>query len=467
MEKFDPSELVAPLEEEIEPIKITEDKVIIAGIEIHRNKERSELVPNAENFKDFILDKFSFDMLKRIAKAIALDQPILIEGEAATGKSYTVEYLAHLANMPVYRMSMNGQTDVTDLIGKWVPRTDTLRKRMEDLLKNPEKAKNHDVRKLIEAKIRIKPVSTDEIAPEKEKEMVGLTREEMEMIALKEGIDVPEGEWTWQDGDIPRQMESGAWSVLDEVNTSEPQVLVRLNRPMERGGDLVLHEDGSRKVTRHKNFRLVATVNPPGGRYKGRVPLSAEWISRWNYQNVGSLPSETRAERMMAAEGVPLEEEMTVDVALFEPESELKPEEKLSDYYEADWIKDLFLKYAIFADSVQKLIVKREIAKDQKQTFDFDQRDDQRFREYLRKFRRSGDMKGVIQEALEYIFMNKLTKAEDRKKVQDAADLNKVDEPKEKIPTGDKAMEKRLRAMKAGLLGVGMAEDHEDAMLGK
>ena len=60
-----------------------------------------------------------------------------------------------------------------------------------------------------------------------------------------------------------------------------------------------MSEDGSKIVPRHKDFRLFATVNPPGGRYKGRIPLSAEWISRWNYQNVGELPKEIRALRLM------------------------------------------------------------------------------------------------------------------------------------------------------------------------
>ncbi len=83
------------------------------------------------------------------------------------------------------------------MIGKWVPRTETLRKKLEDLLKNPEKCKSAEARALIEAKTRIKPAKGEEIAPEKEQPMIGLTKEEMETIALREGIEVPEGEWTW------------------------------------------------------------------------------------------------------------------------------------------------------------------------------------------------------------------------------------------------------------------------------
>lgn len=119
----------APVEEApTKPIEVGIDRVNILGVDLARNKERKERVPRADKFRDFSADKFSLDLLQSIGKSVVLDQPLLLEGEAAVGKSYTIEYLAHLCQREVYRMSLNGQTDVTDLIGKWVPRTETLRK---------------------------------------------------------------------------------------------------------------------------------------------------------------------------------------------------------------------------------------------------------------------------------------------------------------------------------------------------
>jgi len=455
-----PEKFEAPIEEKPKkPIEITKEKVSILGVEIPRNPERGPRVPSAEKFKDFSADKFSLDLLQRIAKSVALDQPLLIEGEAAIGKSYTVEYLAHLTNHEVYRMSLNGQTDVTDLIGKWVPRTETLRKKLEDLLKNPEKCKSAEARQLIEEHTRLKPAKEEEIAPEKEKPMIGLTREEMETVALLEGIEVPEGDWVWQDGDIPKQMINGAWSVLDEVNTCEPQILVRLNALLERGGQLVLHEDGSRIVPRHKNFRLFATTNPPGGRYKGRVPLSAEWISRWNYQNIGDLPKEIRALRLMIAEGVVPPEIKPEELPFISPEK-ISEEKTLVDFYGQEWVQDLFTKYAEFATKAREMVEKGEIAKNQTQIFDFDQRDDVRFREYLRCFREPGNMKKVIQEALEYCFYNKLKNPKDRQKLKDVAEkLIQVQEPKEILPKREEELKKQLTRVKAELAALGLTNE--------
>lgn len=464
------AEFEAPIEEKkLKPIEVSAEQVNVLGVEIPRNKERGPRVPNADNFKKFSEDKFSLDLLQRIAKSEALDQPLLLEGEAAVGKSYTIEYLAHLANREVYRMSLNGQTDTTDLIGKWVPRTEgaatLIWNKIQHLDLKPESLAILRKKKTIE----VAPGEVETLGPKATKVKISeeeeitlkqnfafLTKEEMGQIARLEGVEVPEGEWVWQDGDIPKQMANGAWSVLDEVNTCEPQILVRLNALLERGGRLVLHEDGSRIVPRHENFRLFATVNPPGGRYKGRVPLSAEWISRWNYQNIGDLPKEVRALRLMTAEGVVPPEIKPEELKFLTPER--VPEERtLADYYGQKWVKDLFTKYAEFAVKAREMVEKSEIAKEQHQIFDFDQRDDGRFREYLRRFREAGKMTEVIKDALEYCFYNKIKDPKDRKKLKDVAErLIQVQEPKEILPKGEEEMRKKLQTAKAELAGMGI-----------
>jgi midasin len=284
----------APIEKKRRPIEIKKDKVIVMGVELPRNPEPGPRTPPAEKFKDFVEDEFSLKLLQIIAKSVYLGQPLLLEGEAAIGKSSAIEYLAYLTNNEVYRMSLNGQTDTTDLIGKWVPRSENWRQKIEELYRHPEKCKNPEARRMLES-IKVQPSEKEEIAPERAEAKVGLTKEEMQRIAELEGIPISEADWVWQDGELPRQIENGAWTVLDEVNTCEPQILVRLNALLEKGGQLVLHENGD-KIPKpkdpNKKPMLFATCNPPGGRYRGRIPLSAEWISRWNYQNVGELPLE-------------------------------------------------------------------------------------------------------------------------------------------------------------------------------
>ncbi|PIZ90145.1 hypothetical protein COX87_02065, partial [bacterium (Candidatus Moisslbacteria) CG_4_10_14_0_2_um_filter_36_61] len=228
-----PQRFGAPIEEEkIKSIEIKKDKVVVMGVEIPRNPEPGPRTPRQEKFKDFIEDEFSLDLLQKVAKGVYLDTPTMLEGEAAVGKSFTIEYLAFLANQEVYRMSLNGQTDTTDLIGKWVPRSEGPRKKIQPLLDNPKKCITEEAKAIIESKMIKAAAEAKKEAAEEGREMpvyFGFSREEMEEICRLEKIDVPESDWVWQDGELPRQIESGAWTVLDEVNTCEPQILVRLN----------------------------------------------------------------------------------------------------------------------------------------------------------------------------------------------------------------------------------------------
>ena len=248
---LNPEEFNAPLEIDrpFEPIRVEKDRVIVMGVEIPRNAEPGIRTPNPKKFIDFQEDEASLPILQTIAKAVVLDEPLLLEGEAASGKSSSIEYLAMLTNQEVYRMSLNGQTDTTDLIGKWVPNNELWRKQVENILSHPEKSINPWTKEIIEAqRIKTTQESQEVAALQGNTAPVyfGFSKEEMMQIAHGEGIKIDESAWVWQDGELPRQIIDGAWTVLDEVNTCEPQILVRLNSILEKGGTLILHEDGSR-----------------------------------------------------------------------------------------------------------------------------------------------------------------------------------------------------------------------------
>jgi MoxR-like ATPase len=458
----------APIEEKRRPIEIKKDRVIVMGIELPRNPEPGPRTPPAEKFKDFVEDEFSLKLLQIIAKSVYLGQPLLLEGEAATGKSYTIEYLAYLTNNEVYRMSLNGQTDTTDLIGKWVPRSENWRQKIEELYKHPEKCKNPEARRMLES-IKVQPSEKEEIAPERAEAKVGLTKEEMQRIAELEGIPISEADWVWQDGELPRQIENGAWTVLDEVNTCEPQILVRLNALLEKGGQLVLHENGD-KIPKpkdpNKKPMLFATCNPPGGRYRGRIPLSAEWISRWNYQNVGELPLETAIFRAKKKAGVKVEVPEERIRAMFVSPEPIEEDLTLADVFGEEWVSDFCEKFITAFYKLREMLNKGEIGLRQEQKFDYDQRDWDRFLEYVRKFREPGNMKKVIEDAVEYCILGKIKDPTEREKVKDIVlRLIKVSEPRVQIPKEKKAQERLLERLKAEILDLGIPPKHEEIIM--
>jgi MoxR-like ATPase len=458
----------APIEKKRRPIEIKKDKVIVMGVELPRNPEPGPRTPPAEKFKDFVEDEFSLKLLQIIAKSVYLGQPLLLEGEAAIGKSYTIEYLAYLTNNEVYRMSLNGQTDTTDLIGKWVPRSENWRQKIEELYKHPEKCKNPEARRMLES-IKVQPSEKEEIAPERAEAKVGLTKEEMQRIAELEGIPISEADWVWQDGELPRQIENGAWTVLDEVNTCEPQILVRLNALLEKGGQLVLHENGD-KIPKpkdpNKKPMLFATCNPPGGRYRGRIPLSAEWISRWNYQNVGELPLETAIFRAKKKAGVKVEVLEERIRAMFVSPEPIEEDLTLADVFGEEWVSDFCEKFITAFYKLREMLNKGEIGLRQEQKFDYDQRDWDRFLEYVRKFREPGNMKKVIEDAVEYCILGKIKDPTEREKVKDIVlRLIKVSEPRVQIPKEKKAQERLLERLKAEILDLGIPPKHEEIIM--
>lgn len=60
-------------------------------------------------------------MLERIGVAIMNQEPVLIVGETGTGKTSTVQYLAHHTGHKLCVINMNQQSDSTDLLGGFKP----------------------------------------------------------------------------------------------------------------------------------------------------------------------------------------------------------------------------------------------------------------------------------------------------------------------------------------------------------
>jgi midasin len=162
--------------------------------------------------------------LTRLAKSAALDEPVLLVGPTASGKTSYVRYLAHLDNRNLHRFNLSLQTDTSELIGGYVPATDP-------------------------ATGRPKP-----------------------------------GEYAWRDGTLITAMKNGDWVVLDEINLAEPSILERLNSLLDDDRAIVLTEHDGEKVEAHPDFRVFATMNPATSQYAGRRDLSLAMRNRFTEQ---------------------------------------------------------------------------------------------------------------------------------------------------------------------------------------
>ena len=275
----------------------------VAGVDLEVWTDENGSQFNEKDFEKFALDNKAMELLTIVAKSVKLDQPSLIEGETDIGKSRALEYLAYLTNHHLIYQSFSGQTDVTELIGKYVPRVSndipkTQRKEIEEKInefihlfdptqtrEGGERVKTKNEKTLSEKSQRLLQICLSEER--------GVSEAEMKEIAKYEGYSFEGVNWQWQDGTVPMAMEAnggkGCWLYFDELGAAEPQILVKLNRILTSEGlrRLEITENGSRRVEGGPNFRLIASTNPPS--YAGRLPFEKDFIRRWNYQVVGRL----------------------------------------------------------------------------------------------------------------------------------------------------------------------------------
>ncbi|MCL4420061.1 AAA family ATPase [Patescibacteria group bacterium] len=71
----------------------------------------------------------------------------------------------------------------------------------------------------------------------------------------------------WYDGPLIECMKEGDYFLVDEISLAEDAVLERLNSVLESSRQIVLAEKGglsTEEITAHKDFRILATMNPGG-----------------------------------------------------------------------------------------------------------------------------------------------------------------------------------------------------------
>jgi MoxR-like ATPase len=401
------------------PIEIDRERgfVLILETEVPYNPKGGPLVPRPENFTHFTLDARTLRTLDKIATAVELAQPCLLEGGTAASKTSAIEYMAMVTNREVIRMNMSGQTDTSELIGKYVPNDGSLQIALEEMLRYPES---------------LTP-SSREILDRVSHEGRTPTLVEWQKIAANEGLRVPE--WIWKDGAVPQAMKEGKWLILDELTLAEPQVRERLNPVLEKNPSLTLTENGGYKIGPggqapvSKGFGMFGTTNPAD--FTGRNPMSPAEKDRWTSYLYVESPSEADYVAMMH-----------LMVYGEQPEVEIRGQK-----YQAPHQAPLFLKLnrlpgmttfiqnlAKFESMVEGLAEKREIGRSRKEKYVFTRRGLIEFLNFLenktvisrltRERVTISDLPNLIAlRAIEYFFLDKIVDKTDRTKVENALEM--------------------------------------------
>lgn len=349
-------------EEKYEPIVDTPEKVFYLGVGLEK-AENKENAPNPENYSDYINNEFSLTLQRDIAVSFAQGDPLLIEGGTSIGKTTTVRKMASDLGWEVHYVNLNGATDASDLMGRYVP--------------NPRKKSPDDP------------------------------------------------EYIFADGNVTSglRQENGKQKViiLDELNASSPANLIRLHEildALERDAEVVLSEDASEVVSVSKaKTKIVALINPPGKGFMQREALDPAQLRRWVYLKAATeLPAEAFSESTDALfHTVSEKKEIPEEAFMFTNEALLKPEELAY----IPGMKEITDRYKEFHKGAKQLVKSRTVAADQPQPFTYDDRmEPRRVRDFVCRFYK-GDLNETFQAALKYYYSGKLLEATDKAKLQE------------------------------------------------
>lgn len=97
------------------------DKLVIGQrVRLRRKVTYTRFLPRSAN-STFSFTRPAALLLERIGVAVLNEEPVLIVGETGTGKTSTVQYLAHQTHHKLCVINMNQQSDSVDLIGGFKP----------------------------------------------------------------------------------------------------------------------------------------------------------------------------------------------------------------------------------------------------------------------------------------------------------------------------------------------------------
>jgi MoxR-like ATPase len=373
------------------------------------------LIPDLEKFRHYTLDKPTLENLRTLVNWDNLRLPGLLEGDTAVAKISPIFYLAALKEQPVYRFQANGQTDTSELIGKFVPNDGQLQITLDQLLKSPDLLKPES-KKLLELA---------------QKEGRTLTEFEWNRIAETEGLEIPE--WRWQDGYVPLAAQNNAFLILDEWGFCEPQIRGRLHSILEDQPSLVLTENGGKKIEIGEHFRVFATNNPD---YNGVIPFTPAELNRWQGYKFIHPPSKNEYSQMLVQTVYGEQPDITLDNESFAGEVQEAMHPQLAEVPNFR----LFLPVlAQFHSDMVRMASSREIGKNSRSGYVFTRRDILSFLNFIankeivdRKNRNtitiSDDPKRIICEALREFYTDKAKSQDDRKKIEDLLSSLKLTE---------------------------------------
>ncbi|KGL95354.1 Midasin, partial [Charadrius vociferus] len=277
-------------------ILIREQEVSVGRVHLMKKQTQTLTLQRAK--QTFAATRPSAVLIEQLAVCVVKGEPVLLVGETGTGKTSTVQYLAHITGHRLRVINMNQQSDTADLLGGYKPVDNKLiwlplRESFEELFSQTfSRKKNqtflghiqtcyrqkrwHDLLKLMQhihkSAINKEAKENASGSPLKEKwEAFGLKLNHAhQQMKMTENALL----FAFVEGTLAQAVKKGEWILLDEINLAAAETLECLSGLLEgSSGSLVLLDRGDTEpLVRHPDFRLFACMNPATDVGKRNLP---------------------------------------------------------------------------------------------------------------------------------------------------------------------------------------------------
>ena len=236
MPVLDSLELPSEDREVLLPVKESEGSVYFLGVEVPKGRG-GDRVPNPERFSADVLTDFDFRLMRDIAVALKLNQPVLIEGGSGIGKSRTIDRMCSQLDRESYYANCH-EFDADVLIGK---------------MTTTEEAKS------------------------------GFGwRDGLVVGAIRNGGVLFLDEYNF--------MKGGTRAALHEI----------IDAILQGKDEITLVDNHGERVPVHPDFRIIAAQNPPGGKHGDREVLDPAQYTRFSHVKLPeNLPKDSKRARAL------------------------------------------------------------------------------------------------------------------------------------------------------------------------
>ncbi|XP_072854872.2 midasin isoform X1 [Pogona vitticeps] len=277
-------------------IVIGEQDVSVGRVKLFRKQTHALFVQRKK--LTFAPTRPSSVLIEQLAVCIDKGEPVLLVGETGTGKTSTVQYLAHVTGNRLRVINMNQQSDTADLLGGYKPVDNRLiwlplRESFEELFAQTFSRKQnqtflghiqtcyrqkrwHDLLKLMQHVLKsavnkeAKENACGSLLKERWEEFgIRLSHAQQQMKMAENALV-----FAFVEGTLAQAVKKGEWILLDEINLAAAETLECLSGLLEGlSGSLVLLDRGdTESLVRHPSFRLFACMNPATDVGKRNLP---------------------------------------------------------------------------------------------------------------------------------------------------------------------------------------------------